>query len=314
MSSPESYAIIDGQICENGGARMKLHADCVACLTRGALGRAKHIPDGSEKTEYMRRICEILGATDAEYDSAPLMDAKIIQLGRELLGIEDDYTEIKRSFNALLLGVYDQLKARVRAAEDPLRAAIQFSMVGNYIDFNILENVDEGEALRLLDEASNRELDAAEVEHLRADLARGGEMVFVHDNCGEIVLDKLLIETIRELYPDVRVVSLIRCQPVANDATWEDAEQIGLSEVAEVLDNGLPDLPGTQVDQLPAPVRACVESAALLIAKGQGNFESMIECGLNVYYILLSKCASYTEWYGFAHMSGVLVNERRRKF
>ena len=293
---------------------MKLHADCVACLTRGALGRAKDIPDGPEKTEYMRRVCEVLAAADRDYDSAPLMDMRIFRLGRELLGIELDYTEIKRNFNALLMGVYDQLRSRVRASEDPLRAAVQLSMVGNYIDFNMLGDVSPKEALRLLDEASNRPLDEAEMTHLREDLSRGGELVFVHDNCGEIVLDKLLIETIRELYPGIRAVSLVRGGPVTNDATREDAEQINLAEVSEVLENGILDLPGTQIDWLPAPVRERVESAALLIAKGQGNFESLIECGLNVYYLLLSKCASYTEWYGFEQLSGVLVNERRRSF
>ena len=293
---------------------MKLHADCVACLTRGALNRAKDIPDGPAKTEYMRRVCEALAAADMNYDSAPLMDAQIMRLAREMLGVQRDFSEIKRRYNALILGIYDQLKARVRAAEDPLRTALQISMVGNYIDFNIAGNVTEDGALRLLDEAPNREIDAAELKHMREDLARGGELVFVHDNCGEVVLDKLLIETIRELYPDIHAVSLIRCQPVVNDVTWEDAEQIGLSEVSEILDNGFPDLPGTQIDKLPPDVRTRVENATLLIAKGQGNFESMIESGLNIYYVFLSKCASYTDWFGFEHLSGVLVNERRRSF
>ena len=293
---------------------MKLHADCLPCLARGALGRAKDIPDGEKKTEYMRRVCEILGAADPSYDSAPLLDAMTMRLGQELLGIHKDFTEIKRRYNALILGIYDRLRARVRAAEDPLLAALQISMVGNYIDFNMLGEVTEEGALRLLDEASNRVIDATELKHMREDLARGGELVFVHDNCGEVVLDKLLIETIRELYPQIHAVSLIRCQPVVNDVTWEDAEQVGLSEVSEILDNGFPDLPGTQIDKLPADVRARVENATLLIAKGQGNFESMIESGLNIYYVFLSKCASYTDWFGFEHLSGVLVNERRRTF
>ena len=293
---------------------MKLHADCLPCLARGALGRAKDIPDGEKKTEYMRRVCEILGAADPSYDSAPLLDAMTMRLGQELLGIHKDFTEIKRRYNALILGIYDRLRARVRVAEDPLLAALQISMVGNYIDFNMLGEVTEEGALRLLDEASNRVIDATELKHMREDLARGGELVFVHDNCGEVVLDKLLIETIRELYPQIHAVSLIRCQPVVNDVTWEDAEQVGLSEVSEILDNGFPDLPGTQIDKLPADVRARVENATLLIAKGQGNFESMIESGLNIYYVFLSKCASYTDWFGFEHLSGVLVNERRRTF
>lgn len=293
---------------------MKLHADCIACLARSALKRAGALEDGPKKTEYMRRVCEILSAADAEYDSAPLLDARIVRLGREFLGIREDYAQIKRSFNALLMGIYGRLRERVRAAEDPLYAAMQLSVVGNYIDFNLPGDIDPEEALRLLDEAADRELDAAEYARLCAELARGGELVYVHDNCGEVVLDKLLIEVIRERYPGIRAVSLVRGGPVANDATREDAEQIGLSEVAEVLENGFPDLPGTQIDQLPEAARLRLENAALIIAKGQGNFESMIGCGLNVYYLLLSKCPSYTEWFGFEHFGGVLVNELRRKF
>lgn len=290
---------------------MKLHADCIACLAKSALKRAGTLEDGPKKTEYMRRVCGILAAAEAGYDSAPLLDARIVRLGREFLGIQRDYTQVKRSFNALLMGIYDRLRERVNAAKDPLYAAMQLSVVGNYIDFNLLGDVDPEEALRLLDEALDRELNAAEYAHMRAELARGGELVFVHDNCGEVVLDKLLIETICGRYPGIRAVSLVRGGPVANDVTREDAEQIGLGEVAEVLDNGFPDLPGTQVDQLPEAVRRRLENAALIIAKGQGNFESMIGCGLNVYYLLLSKCSSYTEWFGFAHFSSVLVNELR---
>ena len=273
---------------------MKLHAECVACLAKSALERAKPERDPARRTEYMRRVCEILSAADAEYDSAPLLDARIVRLRREYLGIVEDYSRIKRDFNALLLGMFDRLRDRVWGADDPLRAALQLSMVGNYIDFNLLGDVDPDEALRLL--------------------ARGGELVLIHDNCGEVALDKLLIETILRLYPGVRAASLVRGGPVANDATREDAEQIDLAEVAEVLDNSLADLPGTQYDQLPAPVRARLEGAAAIIAKGQGNFESLIGCGLNVYYLLLSKCPSYTDWFGFERFGGVLANERRKNF
>lgn len=293
---------------------MKLHAECVACLAKAALERAKPVRDPAMRTEYMRRVCAILSEFDAVHDSAPLMDARIVRLRREYLGVTEDYAQVKHDFNARILSIYGALRDRVRAASDPLLAALQFSMVGNYIDFNLLGDIDPAEALRLIDEAAGRELDPVELACLRADLARGGELMFVHDNCGEVALDKLLIETIRWLYPNVRATSLVRGGPVANDATREDAEQVGLGDVVEVLDNGSPDLPGTQIDALPPKVRARMERAAVVIAKGQGNFETMIGCGLNVYYLLLSKCVHYTEWFGFEHMSGVLANERRRSF
>ncbi len=293
---------------------MKLHAECIPCLARSALNRARSVTDPAARTEYMRRVCEILASADADYDSAPLLDARIIRLGREYLGVTQDYAQIKRSFNALMLGVCGELRARIESAADPLLAALQFSMVGNYIDFNLLGDVNPDTALRLIGEAADRKLDAAELARLKSDLSGGGELVLVHDNCGEVALDKLLLETIARLYPNIRPVSLVRGAPIANDATREDAAQVGLSDVAEVLDNGLPDLPGTQIDQLPEAVRERLERAAVIIAKGQGNFESMIGCGLNVYYLLLSKCEHYTSWFGFEHFGGVLANELRRSF
>ena len=290
---------------------MKFHADCVTCLMSGALKKAASIPDEELKLEYLQEICRIMEGVDPEYDSAPLVDARIIQLKRELLHMEDDYTQVKHSFNRMLLGLYDRLKQRVAAAEDPLHMAIQLSMAGNYIDFGVLGNVRPEDALRMLDEAAGKQVDAAEYARLRADLEGDGELVFLHDNCGEVVLDKLLIETIRKCYPHKKVVSIVRGNPILNDATIEDAREVGLMDVAEVVENGLRDIAGTQLDMLPADVRRRISGADLVIAKGQGNFETLLDCGLNVYFLFLSKCASYTQWFGFERFSGILKNARR---
>ena len=295
--------------------KMKFHAECAACLMEANLRKAASVRDEALKMEYMRRICQIIGAVDVEREAPPLVDAKIIRLRRELLGIEDDYGAIKHSFNQLLLGLYGRLKERVEAAEDPLYAALQLSMAGNYIDFGVLKDVDPNELLRLLDEAAERRVDPKEYGNLKRELAQpGGELVFIHDNCGEIVLDKLLIETIERSYPGQAVVSLVRGTPVLNDATLEDALEVGLGEVAEVVENGLEYVAGTELRLLPEAVRRRVEGAKLVIAKGQGNFETLTGCGLNVYYLFLSKCAGYTNWFGFERFSGILANDRRMQF
>ena len=295
--------------------QMKFHAECAACLVEANLRKAAPIQDQALRAEYMRKICEIIAGADMENEAPPLVDARIIRLRRDLLGIEDDFTAIKHSFNQLLLGLCDKLRARIDAAEDPLYAALQLSMAGNYIDFGVLKDVDPDELLRLLDDAAEKHVDREEYEQLRADLARpGGELVFIHDNCGEIVLDKLLIETIKRLYPQQEIVSLVRGTPVLNDATLEDAVEAGLPEVAELMENGLEYVAGTDLKCVPEAVRERIENAKLLIAKGQGNFETLAGCGLNVYYLFLSKCAGYTQWYGFERFSGVLANDKRMKF
>jgi len=290
---------------------MKFHADCISCLTQGALRRSACVQDEALKLEFMQGVARIMTGADPEYDSAPLVDARVIQLQRSLLGLEDDYTQIKHQFNMLVLGLYDRLRAKVDAAQDPLHAAIQLSMAGNYIDFGVLGNIDPDEALRMLDEAAERHVDPEEYACLRADLEKGGEVLFLHDNCGEVVLDMLLIETIQKLYPEKKVVSVVRGGPILNDATIEDAREIGLCERVEVLENGLRDIAGTQMDMLPEDVRSRIENACLVIAKGQGNFESLIDCGLNVYFLFLSKCPSYTQWFGFERFSGILKNAKR---
>ena len=294
---------------------LKFHAECAACLMEANLRKAAAVQDEKLKMEYMRKICEIIHAADAEREAPPLVDARIIRLRREMLGIEDDFTAIKHSFNQLLLGLCDKLRARIDAAEDPLYAALQLSMAGNYIDFGVLRDVDPDELLRLLDDAAEKHVDRDEYEQLRDDLARpGGELVFIHDNCGEIVLDKLLIETIKRLYPQQEIVSLVRGTPVLNDATLEDAVEAGLPEVAELMENGLEYVAGTDLSRVPEAVLERIHNAKLVIAKGQGNFETLTGCGLNVYYLFLSKCAGYTQWYGFERFSGVLANDKRMKF
>ena len=289
----------------------KFYADCVACLMQSSLNKANAITDEALRYEYVRGICQIIQEMDPETEAAPIADSRIVHLRRELLGLEDDYTEIKHLYNGLILQLYPQLQAKVRAAADPLRAAIQLAAAGNYIDFGVLSDVNPERLMELMDEVSEKPVSESEYVQLRTELAEARTLAYLHDNCGEVALDKLLIETLRSLYPRLQVLSVVRERPILNDATMEDAEEVGLNEVAEVIRNGIPDLPGTQLSSLSESVRARLENADLLIAKGQGNFECLAGCGLNVYYLFLAKCASYKKWFGFERFSAVLQNDRR---
>ena len=292
---------------------MKFHPECVSCTVNSALKKSFPVQDQRLRSEYMAGVCNILKDIDPDYHSAPLMEARVIAYRREFLHLEDDYSDEKHRFNALLLSVYDRLKQRVAAADDKLRAAMELSIAGNYIDFGVLREVEEDKLMDMLDDACAGGLSEEECENLRRELESASEIAVIHDNCGEIVLDKLLIETLKQLYPSLHVLSVVRENPVLNDVTMEDADEVGLHAVAEVIRNGIPDVPGTQIDMLPDSVRARLEKADLLIAKGQGNFESLMNCGLNVYYLLLAKCEFYQSWFGFDRFSGVLANERRFK-
>ena len=293
---------------------IKFHADCVTCLMNSALRKINGVTDEVKRMEYMRGICKIMHEIDYENYSAPVVDAQIIRLRRDTLGIVEDLSKEMSSFNQLVLGMYDELKAKVNASEDKLLAAIQLAMAGNYIDFGTVDNVNPYRLIEMLDEAAQRIVDPVEYENLKRDIEKEGYIVFCHDNCGEIVLDKLLIETIKECYPGQKIISIVRGGNVQNDVTLVDAEEVALLEASdEVISNGVKDVSGTQLDFLPKDVYDLIAGAKLVIAKGQGNFETLQGCGMNVYFLFLCKCPRYTTWFHLERFSGVLANDLRLK-
>lgn len=290
---------------------IKFHAECMQCLLNSAMEKAAPVQDHALRARYIREVCHILSQVDIEHDSAPIADSQIVRLRRELLHIHDDYSDVKRIFNELLMSMQDRLRAQIEAAADPLYASMQLSVAGNYIDFGVLKEVSEDQLMQLLSSASTYQLDRAEYDVLQHELRAGKRCVILHDNCGEVVLDKLMIEQIRRRYPDVCVTSIVRGSNILNDVTLADAMQVGLQDVAEVIPNGVPEMPGTQMDLLPEHVRSVLTGADVIIAKGQGNFETLLDTDLNVYFMLLAKCQYYQPWFGLERFSCVLANAKR---
>lgn len=121
--------------------------------------------------------------------------------------------------------------------------------------------------------------------------------------------DKLLIKILKEQYPNINITVIVRGMPVLNDATMEDARAVGLTEIATVIGNGN-GVGGTQMNLLSEEAQRVCEAADLLIAKGQGNFETMHGCGKNIYYLFLCKCQWFSERFGMERLKGVFINER----
>ena len=117
------------------------------------------------------------------------------------------------------------------------------------------------------------------------------------DNCGEVVCDRLVIEELSRRFPSLSVTVLVRGQDALNDATREDAAQVGLDSVADIADNGC-GVAGTPLEYVGEAARGLLEGADVILSKGQGNFETMHGCGLNVYYSFLCKCDWFQKRFG----------------
>jgi uncharacterized protein with ATP-grasp and redox domains len=287
---------------------MKLNAHCMHCMMESNWNRIKHHPE-NVRDEYMRAFVKIL-ADAKETDSAPAIISRIQVLRRDLLGVTDDYEAVKRYFNALMLEEAPALRARIDASPDPLNEAMRIAMAANYIDFGAVEDVNAEKLRELLADADRCGLPPEETNAFRRELGDARRLTLLTDNCGEIVLDRLHVETILRRHPGLSVTAVVRGAPVSNDATEADVRAVGLDRVARIVSNGT-DIGGTQLDAISEEARSAIEEADLILSKGQGNFETLSGCGLNVYYLFLCKCDLFTLRVGMQRFQGVFANDRR---
>ena len=295
-----------------------LHPACVSCLIKKQIDRYPASAPREQVLTYMRRLGELMASLPDRTGGPAIMEA-ITDIRREVFGdtareVEADYPAIKRHFNALMLetvarqGIFE----RIMTSPDPLRTALGYAMTGNFIDFGAMDSVDEEKLAALLDQSEERvSADLPAYAALRANLQTARRLVLLTDNCGEIVLDKLLAETIHRLYPALSVTVIVRGGEVLNDATMEDAVQVGLDRMDGItlLDNG-DRLAGTDLTRISPEAHTAITEADLVIAKGQGNYETLHGCGLNIYYAFLCKCGFFASRFGVPVYTGMLVRER----
>ena len=290
----------------------RLNSQCIICLLDKYL---KNIPDSiDEKTkiQYMQKVLSIISEADKSM-SAPELTEKILTVQKELLGSITDYSAIKSHFNSLVMSIEGEIEDKINASTDKFKTALLYAMSGNFIDFGAMESVDESRLFETLDNAENIEISKTEVENLRQEIINAKNLVYLTDNCGEIVLDKLFIKIIKDLNPKIRVDVIVRGQAVLNDCTIEDAMEIDMYSVADVISNGTA-IAGTCLNRISIEAKNLIDTADIIISKGQGNFETLHHCGKNIYYLFLCKCKMFAERFDVKRFSGIIINDLRIKF
>lgn len=289
---------------------MKLNPFCMCCALNKQEQKIRHYPDMEKKTEYMKKVMALMANTE-EKDCAPSLSVDIQKLYSSFWNCPmEDFTEIKKEFNQLMLNMEISIEDKIRKSNDPLEKALLYARIGNYIDFAALSNVDQSTVITLLDEKSSEDLDEKEYKNFLHDLSSAKKLVYLTDNCGEVVLDKMAVKILKEQYPNLDITVIVRGYPVVNDATMEDAEEIGLTDLVNVIGNGS-NVGGTWIPGISSESRELLYDADLIIAKGQGNFETLNDCGLNIYYLFLCKCDLFQRRFHAENLQGMFLNERR---
>ena len=206
--------------------------------------RIRPFLDNDKKLTYMKNVLRRFADSD-ENDCAPSISVEFKKEFSRFWGTPmEDYTEIKKEFNALMMNLEDDLRTAIWASEDSLKEALLYARIGNYIDFAAMAHVDKNQMLSMIQEENKDPVDSLEYVHFLKDLENASSFVYLTDNCGEIVLDKLAIEVIQKRFPKLSITVLVRGQDVVNDATMEDARMVGLTEIVPVMGNGS-DVGGT---------------------------------------------------------------------
>ena len=285
-----------------------LDSGCMECHLRRNLETARGLGTEEQATAFAKALMKLY--LDApEGVSTPWLAPHTAELFRKMYGLDADrFRAEKEASNRFVLSRLDQIRWRAQAAPDPVYAGLQFAILGNYLDFSALQGEVSFEELdELLAQAEKLALDPVVYRALCADLARGGKLLYLTDNAGEIGFDRVLADEIRRAYPRLAITFCVRGGPAVNDATRADAAAVGIS--FPVIDNGN-RIPGTQIDQLGAEARRALDGADVILSKGQGNVETLRGCGRNIYYAFLIKCARFERLFGKPKFTPMLVRER----
>lgn len=264
---------------------MRIFLDCIPCFVRQALDSARLVTDDEQIHEKVVREVLRLAADLDMSQSPPVIGQQIHRLIRKLIGNTDPYRELKQRFNRLALELCAELEERVRTSEDPLETAVRLAIAGNIIDLGVKTSIKESDVEKIIRDCLTADFDSRQVEEFRNAVSRAEKILYLVDNAGEIVFDRLLIEQL----PCEKVTVVVKGNPVINDATIEDAEVAGLTRIVEVIDNGS-DAPGTILESCSQAFRNRFAESDLVIAKGQGNYETLSDADKNIFFILKAKC------------------------
>ena len=282
---------------------------CIECQLRRNLELVRKLGDEEKATRFAREWMAMVLRMPEDVPS-PCYDLETTELLHRMYGVDRDrFREEKRSANAFALNQMEAVRAQIRQAEDPVYAGLQFAILGNYLDFSALQGQISFDVLsEMLEKAREIQVDRVCFDDFCRELAQGGRLLYLTDNAGEIVFDRLFAEELQRRWPELDITFCVRGGIAANDATREDAAAAGLS--FPVIDNGN-SVAGTVLPLLGEQARQAMESADVILAKGMGNVETLLGSGFIIYYAFLVKCPRFQYLFQKPLMTPMLLRERR---
>ncbi|MBW1710815.1 MAG: DUF89 family protein [Deltaproteobacteria bacterium] len=284
---------------------MKSKPDCIACMFKQALNTARFVTDDPEvQRKVLFKVAEAVAGMSLETSPA-ILSRPAYDAVTEITGVRDPYKQAKAATNEEVLSLVPRLQEIIDQSADPIEAGLHLAAAGNLIDFGIGHQYDlmpdieailrQGFVINAFDDFKN-------------ELKPGVKLLYLGDNAGEIVLDRLFIELLKKTGVDITFS--VKSGPIINDATMEDAEFSGMTSVVKVIETGSDDI-GVNWDRTSKEFLQAFESADVIISKGQGNFETCSARKENIYFLLKAKCEAVARELGVNE--GDIVFKRGRR-
>lgn len=253
---------------------------------RQALAAARH---STEDPDLQRQVVDEVGQMLAAIDlvkTPPENAVFLYRLIADITGKVDPFAELKQQSNSFALSIRDGVQDKIKRSKDPLRTALGFAACGNVIDYAAQHSFDPVQAM---EQCEHKEflLDAYDVFWEKLEQCRPAKVLYLADNCGEIVFDGLLIAELQQM--GAEVVLAVRGGPIINDATMEDVHSCGLDALCRVIDNGT-SCPGTPLPACSVSFQETFADADIILSKGMGNFETLSDVAAPIFFLFTVKC------------------------
>lgn len=288
---------------------MKVDMDCVVCNIRQCLKvfKMEHI-DLETQVYIQRMVLNHLACTDYNRSNPELL-MEVWKIMINHLPVKDPYKEIKELSTKSIKEHIPEVKRRIQESKDPYYYGLKLAIFGNMIDYGAFDTLDYHRFEQELNALEQTPMPIDDSNQLKVALENAKTCLYVGDNCGEILFDRLFLGILKKLFPNVSFYFSVRGKAIVNDVTREDALEAGIDEVAVILDNN-DCLPAFVPRLLNESTREIYENSDVVIAKGQGNYESLSEEDKEqVYFLLMAKCEIIQKEFGLTER-GMICKKR----
>lgn len=267
---------------------MKLNRACTKCMYEHIITQAQKFCTEDEFYEFVPLVLKNT-ADQLKQSMAPCEFFGLMydELSR-LLDEPDLYRDEKVAYNNLILSMYKELKRQIDESDYPLRTALYMTVIGNLIDFGVPHEIHPNLLFKLLQEIDGIS-GIEDADRLLDEMRSAKRILYTGDNCGEVVLDKLFIETINRHVPDAEIVFAYRHKPFSNDVTEQEAIEIGLGDTCRLISTGS-EYGGSNYDHCSESYQSFFDRADVRIFKGLANLETAKLEDCDSYFLYMTKC------------------------